>query len=162
LATIARIARDDASVVGKIILKFGEQYAELLALLAAVSERSAVQRVAATVRYVGAKLGQACPFAPGVYVDTSQADIARMAGASRQTTNGVLRRLQSAGLVHVGRGKVCIRDAFGLDAAARGDKVVRRFEPAASCRQATGDGPVECYPLRRARTSGARSSHASR
>lgn len=49
-AAIDRMVREDPSVLGKIFLKFGEEYAELLALLAAVSERNTAQRTAPTVR----------------------------------------------------------------------------------------------------------------
>ena len=151
LVSVVRRFRDDAAAMAMVVLKLGAQQADLLTRLATVSERNAVPRVSEAVRYLQKKLGQACPFAPGAYIDVSQSEIARMAGQTRQTINGVLQRLRAAGILHLERGRICVRDVAGLDAAAQGAGIVRRFEPARSCRLALGRGAVECYPLRRAK-----------
>jgi CRP/FNR family transcriptional regulator, cyclic AMP receptor protein len=55
-----------------------------------------------------------------VSIPLSQTDIAELAGASRPTTNRVLRRLEEDGLVQLHRGRLDVTDRQGLQARDRG------------------------------------------
>ncbi|HCL85460.1 MAG TPA: hypothetical protein DIC45_02915 [Comamonadaceae bacterium] len=55
-------------------------------------------------------------------VRLSQSDLASMVGASRQSVNRVLLKLQQQGLIEVGYGSVNIKDLDGLRAACRRDE----------------------------------------
>ncbi|MEZ0309350.1 MAG: helix-turn-helix domain-containing protein [Ramlibacter sp.] len=50
----------------------------------------------------------------------SQADLARMLGASRSKVNEELRRLQDAGLIRIGYGRINLLQCAGLSEIAGG------------------------------------------
>ena len=57
---------------------------------------------------------------PEVELRISQADLARMLGASRSKVNEELRRLQDAGLIRIGYGRIYLLQEQGLSEIAGG------------------------------------------
>lgn len=55
-----------------------------------------------------------------VEVAITQDDLASMAGTTRPTANRVLRALEDAGVITIGRGRLTLLDRAGLDRRARG------------------------------------------
>jgi CRP/FNR family cyclic AMP-dependent transcriptional regulator len=147
-STFASLVRKTPSLANAFGAMLSGQHLELLARLAALSVRAPSGRLADALLYLAQKLGQPCPFAPGTRLPLSQSVLAEVADVSRQTTNRVLRQLQSSGLVRIERSAVCLLDREGLEAFTTGRPLVRVWKAAGSCKLAHPEEPLTCYPLR--------------
>jgi hypothetical protein len=146
--TLARIALTTPSLANALGARLAEQHMELLARVAALCERAPSGRIVGALLYLAQKLGQRCPLAPGIRVPLSQSALAEVADVSRQTTNRVLRQLQSSGLVRIERSVVCLLDRDGLEAFTDGRRIARVWRPTGPCKLVHPDEPLTCYPLR--------------
>lgn len=75
-------------------------------------------RVARRIVATGQSFGTAAVEGTGVSMRLSQSEIATMVGASRQSVNRVLQKLQADGLIKIEYGHLLILDAPGLERVA--------------------------------------------
>ena len=113
------IARADpalAALVPKLLL---QRFETALSFTADVVSAKLPHRLARRLLAHGLAVGQDLS-SPEVELRISQADLARMLGASRSKVNEELRRLQDAGLIRIGYGRIYLVKGWGLSEIAGG------------------------------------------
>jgi CRP/FNR family cyclic AMP-dependent transcriptional regulator len=125
-----------------------ERYALLVRWFAEVRDLSPEARVRTRLASMAMLRKQDRPGLGAISLAVSQADLARIAGISRQTLNAILGKLEKAGLIEVGFRRIRVLDATRLAEPASTSKAVARRprEPQRrSVRQAKGasDGRIE-------------------
>ncbi|WP_325546130.1 Crp/Fnr family transcriptional regulator [Ramlibacter sp.] len=118
-ATFRAIARADpdlAALVPKLLL---QRFEAALSFAAAAVSAKLPQRLARRLLAHGLAVG---PHDSGRQVElrVSQTDLARMLGASRSRVNEELRRLQDAGFIRIGYGRIHLLHCEGLADVAGG------------------------------------------
>lgn len=104
-----------------------ERYAVLVRWFAEVRDLAPEARVRGRLASMAALRRQDRPESGAMSLAVSQADLARMAGISRQTLNAILGKLERAGLVEVGFRRIRVLDAARLaDPNAPADAVAPR------------------------------------
>jgi len=113
------IARADpalAALVPKLLL---QRFETALSFTADAVSAKLPHRLARRLLAHGLAVGQDLSSAE-VELRISQTDLARMLGASRSKVNGELRRLQEAGLIRIGYGRIHLLKCRGLSEIAGG------------------------------------------
>jgi CRP/FNR family transcriptional regulator, cyclic AMP receptor protein len=113
------IARADpalAALVPKLLL---QRFEVALSFTADVVSAKMPHRLARRLLAHGLAVGQDLT-RPEVELRISQTDLARMLGASRSKVNEELRRLQDAGLIRIGYGRIYLVQGNGLSEIAGG------------------------------------------
>lgn len=118
-ATFRAIARADpalAALVPKLLL---QRFEAALSFAAAAVSAKLPERLARRLLAHGLAVGQQFS---GEHVElrVSQTDLARMLGSSRSKVNEELRRLEEAGLIRIGYGRIYLLESEGLADAAGG------------------------------------------
>ena len=94
-------------LVGLLAARVDRLSRHLLEALHLPVEQRLVRRLLETARLYPQEAG-------GVVLPLTQEDVAGLTGTTRPTANAVLRELQDAGLLELGRGRVRLLDASGL------------------------------------------------
>jgi CRP/FNR family transcriptional regulator, cyclic AMP receptor protein len=118
-STFRAIARADpalAALVPKLLL---QRFEAVLSFAADAVSARLPQRLARRLLAHGLVVGQDAS-GGAVELRVSQADLARMLGASRSKVNEELRRLERAGCIRIGYGRICLLQRKGLADIAGG------------------------------------------
>lgn len=118
-ATFRAIARADpalAALVPKLLL---QRFEAALSFAAAVASAKLPQRLARRLLAHGLAFGQDFS-GQQVELRISQTDLASMLGASRSKVNEELRRLEDAGFIRIGYGRIHLLQCDGLASVAGG------------------------------------------
>lgn len=110
-----RLLREHPEIAVKLISALGRRLRETNERLARQSFQTVQSRVAsslvqlvAAARAEGAAEGE-------VLINTTQADLAQLAGSSRESASRFLAVLERAGIITQGRGKLIVRDPVALE-----------------------------------------------
>jgi CRP/FNR family transcriptional regulator len=110
-ADMRRLLREHPEIAVKLVIALGRRLREANERLARQSFQTVQSRVAEV-------LTQLCVQAGGerdVLVTITQADIAQLAGSSRESASRFLAVLERAGVVTQGRGRVTVHDPAALE-----------------------------------------------
>ena len=117
--TIRAIARADPAVAALVPKLLLQRFEAALSFTADVVSAKLPHRLARRLLGHGLAAGQDLS-SPEIELRISQTDLARMLGASRSKVNEELRRLQDAGLVRIGYGRITLLQRRGLSEIAGG------------------------------------------
>jgi CRP/FNR family transcriptional regulator len=113
-ADMRRLLREHADIAGKLVIALGRRLRAANERLARQSFQTVQSRVAGVLGQLAGQ-AQAEGAAPtDVLVTITQADIAQLAGSSRESASRFLAVLERAGVVTQGRGRVTIHDPDAL------------------------------------------------
>jgi CRP/FNR family transcriptional regulator len=114
-ADMRRLLRQHADIAVKLIASLGRRLRETNERLARQSFQTVQSRVAAVlVQLVQAAHGEGAD-ARDVLITSTQADLARLAGSSRESASRFLAVLERAGIITQGRGKLIVHDPAALE-----------------------------------------------
>jgi CRP-like cAMP-binding protein len=112
-----RLLREHPDIAVKLVAALGRRLRETNERLARQSFQTVQSRVAsvlaqlvATARADGAGVGDG-----GVLITSTQADLAQLAGSSRESASRFLAVLERAGIITQGRGRLTVHDAAALE-----------------------------------------------
>jgi len=114
-ADMRRLLREHPDIAVKLVISLGRRLREANERLARQSFQTVQSRVAVVL---GGLVEQARAEGAGerdVLVTITQADIAQLAGSSRESASRFLAVLERAGVVSQGRGRVTVHDPGALD-----------------------------------------------
>jgi CRP/FNR family transcriptional regulator len=110
-----RLMREHSEIATKLVISLGRRLRETNERLARQSFQTVQSRVATVLRELVAQ-SQAEGAGDGdVLVRTTQADVAKLAGSSRESASRFLAVLERAGVITQGRGRVTVHDPAALD-----------------------------------------------
>lgn len=109
-----RLLREHSDIAGKLVIALGRRLREANERLARQSFQTVQSRVAGVLgQLVASAQAEGAP--PGdVLVTITQADIAQLAGSSRESASRFLAVLERAGVVTQGRGRITVHDPDAL------------------------------------------------
>jgi CRP/FNR family transcriptional regulator len=113
-ADMRRLLREHPDIAAKIVISLGRRLREANERLTRQSFQTVQSRVAAVL---GQLVEQARAEGAGdrdVLVTTTQADIAQLAGSSRESASRFLAVLERAGIISQGRARITVHDADAL------------------------------------------------
>ncbi|MGH2874716.1 MAG: Crp/Fnr family transcriptional regulator [Solirubrobacteraceae bacterium] len=110
-----RLLREHAEIAITLLGTLGRRLRETNERLARQSFQSVQSRVAATLAQLAADAPARGGDAGGVLVHTTQAELAQLAGASRESASRFLAGLERAGVIAQGRGRLTIHDPDRLE-----------------------------------------------
>lgn len=110
-----RLLREHPEIAVKLLQALGRRLRETNERLARQSFQTVQSRVAAALsQLVAAAHEEGAP--PGdVLITSTQADLARLAGSSRESASRFLAVLERAGIITQGRGRLIVHDPDALD-----------------------------------------------
>jgi CRP/FNR family transcriptional regulator len=110
-----RLLREHADIAVKLIASLGRRLRETNERLARQSFQTVQSRVAAVlVQLVEAACSEGAA-ERDVLITSTQADLAQLAGSSRESASRFLAVLERAGIITQGRGKLIVHDAAALE-----------------------------------------------
>ncbi len=110
-----RLLREHPDIAVKLISALGRRLRETNERLARQSFQTVQSRVAAVlVQLVEAERGEGAG-AGDVLITSTQADLAQLAGSSRESASRFLAVLERAGIISQGRGKLTVHDPAALE-----------------------------------------------
>jgi len=110
-----RLLRQHPDIAAKLVISLGRRLREANERLARQSFQSVQSRVAGVLRDLVAQARSEGAGDGAVEVRVTQADIAQLAGSSRESASRFLAVLERAGVVAQGRGRVTVNDPGALD-----------------------------------------------
>ncbi len=118
-AVFRRLTGDNAEHYAAFARLVCEQYRRAMDYIVLTANLPLAVRLAQ--RLVGLAHDHGRPGEGGVAIDIrlSQETLAKMVGASRQSVNGALGRMEKRGIVSMGYGALTVRDTAALEAVAR-------------------------------------------
>ncbi len=116
-ADMRRLMREHPDISAKLVISLGRRLREANARLARQSFQTVQSRVAVVLsELVEQARGQGPAVdSGGVLVTITQAEIAQLAGSSRESASRFLATLERAGVLTQGRGRITILDPSALD-----------------------------------------------
>ena len=110
-----RLLTDHPDIAVKLLSSLSQRLRETNERLIRQSFQTVQSRVAGVLaRFVEAARNEGAPAEGDVLVTTTQADIAQLAGSSRESASRFLAVLERAGVVTQGRGRITVHDAAAL------------------------------------------------
>lgn len=110
-----RLLNDHAEIAQRLVVALGRRLRESNERLARQSFQTVQSRVAVALdQLVGQALADGAP-PDRVLVTTTQADLAQMAGSSRESASRFLAVLERAGVISQGRGRLVVHDREALE-----------------------------------------------
>ncbi len=110
-----RLLTEHPDIAVKLVVSLGRRLREANERLTRQSFQTVQSRVAGVLsRLVDAAREEGAPAEGDVLVTATQADIAQLAGSSRESASRFLAVLERAGLVTQGRGRITVHDADAL------------------------------------------------
>ena len=144
-----RLLREHPDIAVKLIAALGRRLRETNERLARQSFQTVQSRVAAVLaQLVAAGARARAPATADVLITATQADLAQLAGSSRESASRFLAVLERAGIITQGRGKLVVHDPGG----ARAIRLLARARPSefsAGGVVVRGDEVVVIVPVKR-------------
>ena len=110
-----RLLSEHPGIAVKLVVSLGRRLRDANERLTRQSFQTVQSRVAGVLaRFVEAARAEGAPAEGDVLVTTTQADIAQLAGSSRESASRFLAVLERAGVVTQGRGRITVHDASAL------------------------------------------------
>ena len=109
-----RLLREHADIAVKLVIALGRRLREANERLARQSFQTVQSRVAAVLRQLVDQARAEGASERDVLVTTTQAEIAQLAGSSRESASRFLAVLERADVVTQGRGRIVVHDAAAL------------------------------------------------
>ncbi|MHB8657381.1 MAG: Crp/Fnr family transcriptional regulator [Solirubrobacteraceae bacterium] len=110
-----RLLREHPDISVKLLAALGRRLRETNERLARQSFQTVQSRVASVLAQL-VKTARASGAGEGaVLITSTQADLAQLAGSSRESASRFLAELERAGIIAQGRGKLVVRDAAALE-----------------------------------------------
>lgn len=114
-ADFRRLLTEHPDIALKLVVSLGRRLREANERLTRQSFQTVQSRVAGVLsQFVDAARAEGAPAEGDVLVTTTQADIAQLAGSSRESASRFLAVLERAGVVTQGRGRITVHDAGAL------------------------------------------------
>jgi CRP/FNR family cyclic AMP-dependent transcriptional regulator len=110
-----RLLREHPEIAVKLIQALGSRLRDTNERLARQSFQTVQSRVAAVLTQLVAAARSEGAADADVLITSTQADLARLAGSSRESASRFLAVLERAGIITQGRGKLIVHDAAALD-----------------------------------------------
>jgi CRP/FNR family transcriptional regulator len=115
-ADMRRLMREHPDISAKLVISLGRRLREANERLARQSFQTVQSRVAVVLSDLVAQARSEGSGADGaVLLTITQADIAQLAGSSRESASRFLATLERAGVVKQGRGRITVQDPAALD-----------------------------------------------
>ena len=115
-ADMRRLMREHPDISAKLVIALGRRLREANERLARQSFQTVQSRVAVVLNDLVQEARGDGPLGDGnVVLTITQADIAQLAGSSRESASRFLATLERAGVVKQGRGRITVRDVAALD-----------------------------------------------
>ena len=114
-ADMRRLMREHPDISAKLVIALGRRLREANERLARQSFQTVQSRVAVVLADLVEQARAENPAAGGeVLLTITQADVAQLAGSSRESASRFLATLERAGVVKQGRGRITVRDPAAL------------------------------------------------
>lgn len=110
-----RLLREHPDIAVKLLSALGRRLRETNERLARQSFQTVQSRVAAVLVQLVAAAHEEGASASDVLITSTQADLAQLAGSSRESASRFLAVLERAGIISQGRGKLVVHDAAALE-----------------------------------------------
>jgi CRP/FNR family transcriptional regulator, cyclic AMP receptor protein len=110
-----RLLREHPDIAVKLIQALGSRLRDTNERLARQSFQTVQSRVAAVLTQLVAAARSEGADVADVLITSTQADLARLAGSSRESASRFLAVLERAGIITQGRGKLIVHDSAALD-----------------------------------------------
>jgi CRP/FNR family transcriptional regulator len=110
-----RLLREHPDIAVKLIQALGSRLRDTNERLARQSFQTVQSRVAAVLTQLVAAARSEGADGADVLITSTQADLARLAGSSRESASRFLAVLERAGIITQGRGKLIVHDSAALD-----------------------------------------------
>jgi CRP/FNR family transcriptional regulator len=111
-----RLMREHPEIAVKLVAALGRRLRETNERLARQSFQTVQSRVAAVLaQMVATARTEGAPDEGDVLITSTQADLAKLAGSSRESASRFLAVLERAGIITQGRGKLTVHDAAALE-----------------------------------------------
>jgi CRP/FNR family transcriptional regulator len=113
-ADMHRLLREHADISVKLIAALGQRLRDTNERLTRQSFQTVQSRVAATLTQLVAAARQSGAREGDVLITTTQAELAQLAGTSRESASRFLAVLERAGIITQGRGRLTVHDSEAL------------------------------------------------
>ncbi len=114
-ADFRRLLKEHPDIAVKLVISLGRRLRETNERLARQSFQTVQSRVAGVLgQLVDAALQEGAAAGEGVLVTITQAEIAQLAGSSRESASRFLAVLERAGVISQGRGRITVHDRGAL------------------------------------------------
>ncbi len=113
-ADMRRILRDHSDISLKLVISLGRRLRETNERLIRQSFQTVQSRVATVLAQLVVEAQAEGAEGPGVLVTVTQADVAQLAGSSRESASRFLAVLERAGVLEQGRGRIVVTDPEAL------------------------------------------------
>lgn len=110
-----RLLREHSDIAVKLLVALGRRLRETNERLARQSFQTVQSRVAAVLAELVAEARADGAGDGDVLITSTQADLAQLAGSSRESASRFLAVLERAGIISQGRGKLVVHDAAALE-----------------------------------------------
>ena len=114
-ADMRRLLREHSDIAVKLIVALGRRLRETNERLARQSFQTVQSRVATVLLQLVAAAREQGAGTEDVLITTTQAELAQLAGSSRESASRFLAVLERAGIIDQGRGKLVVHDATALE-----------------------------------------------
>lgn len=110
-----RLMREHADIAVKLVISLGRRLRAANERIASASFQTVQSRVATVVTQLVAEAQGEGAGERDVLISATQADIAKLAGSSRESASRFLAVLERAGVIEQGRGKLTVHDPPALE-----------------------------------------------
>jgi CRP/FNR family transcriptional regulator, cyclic AMP receptor protein len=114
-ADMRRLLREHSDIAVKLIVALGRRLRETNERLARQSFQTVHSRVATVLLQLVAAAREQGAGTEDVLITATQAELAQLAGSSRESASRFLAVLERAGIIDQGRGKLVVHDATALE-----------------------------------------------
>ncbi len=114
-ADMRRLLREHSDIAVKLIVALGRRLRETNERLARQSFQTVQSRVATVLLQLVAAAREQGAGTEDVLITATQAELAQLAGSSRESASRFLAVLERAGIIDQGRGKLVVHDATALE-----------------------------------------------
>jgi CRP-like cAMP-binding protein len=114
-ADMRRLLREHSDIAVKLVASLGRRLRETNERLARQSFQTVQSRVASVLEQLVAEARAEGGGDADVLITATQADLAQLAGSSRESASRFLAVLERAGIISQGRGKLVVHDASALE-----------------------------------------------
>jgi len=109
-----RLMRDNNEITVKLVTALGRRLRAANERLARQSFQTVQSRVATVIAQLVEQAQQEGAGERDVLITTTQADVAKLAGSSRESASRFLATLERAGVITQGRGRLTVHDPVAL------------------------------------------------
>jgi len=110
-----RLLREHADIAVKLVIALGRRLREANERLARQSFQTVQSRVAGVLIRLGEQARAEGAGARDVVLKVTQAEVAQLAGSSRESASRFLAVLERAGIITQGRGRITVHDPGALE-----------------------------------------------